>query len=96
MANPVACRLESMTMAIDPRDPELREALTKARLLLSNLDRDAVDFAETPSRLDAGERATGQAALENAMTAARQLIVSLEAALALDDSSEAGWQPGGE
>ena len=83
-------------MALARPESELREMLFKARLVLSNLDREAIDLVKSPSRLDTETQAVGAAALEGAMTAARRLVASVEAALALDESGEAGRQPADE
>jgi hypothetical protein len=73
------------TIAVVQNNSEqmLREALERARKLLVNIRKQQEELLAAPKSLPSGQLSEGNAALENAASAAQRMITALESALSL-------------
>jgi hypothetical protein len=75
---------------LDPADRAmLDEALTRARALVAELEKQKTELDASPPSIDAGRIAEGRHAMIKAIASARRMLVSLEEAERIADSPEA-------
>lgn len=84
-----AARIIAAVMDLDPSDRAmLDEALTRARALVAELEKQKKEIDASPPAIGAEQLAEGRHAMIKAIASARRMLVSLEEAERLADSPD--------